>query len=146
MLSEKPVTRISGVITLMNRLRRKSSAADHAERPHDRDGRSEHRDQRQRQPAEEQERDRHADQEAEAVVDEPVALDRVADLELHDRRAGQLHAKARARERLLGGFLDAADDRPGALLLDRLAVERDDDQRQRAVVGQELALDDLVLA
>ncbi len=41
---------------------------------------------------------------------------------------------------------DAADDLLGALLLHRLAVERDDGQRQLAVGRQELALDDVVVA
>ena len=90
MLSEKLITMISGVITLRNMLRRKSSqpSTPSASRMAVSGGPAaiDH----ERHPAEEHDGDQAACQEPDGVVDQPVALDRVADLELHDRHAGQL--------------------------------------------------------
>ena len=60
----------------------------------------------------------------------PVSCDREA-----DRSSSSLVARC---------LLMLADDDLGGLLLHGLAVERDDGQRQLAVVGEELALDDVV--
>ena len=49
-----------------------------------------------------------------------------------------------AFESFVDRAVDLADDDAGGLLLHGLAVERDDDHRELAVVGQELALDDVV--
>ncbi len=80
----------------------------------------------------------------EAVVEQLVALDRVADLELHDGRAGQVRLEARAGEFLGEQRVDAADYLLGALLLHELAIERQHRQCQLAIIGQELAGDDVV--
>ena len=49
-----------------------------------------------------------------------------------------------AGERPCRTVVDVADDVARGLLAHDLAVERDDDQRQLAVVGKELAFDDVV--
>ena len=59
--------------------------AETAEREHDRDDRRERGDNHERYLAEEDDRDDAARQDAEDVVGQPVALDRVADFELHHR-------------------------------------------------------------
>ena len=101
-------------------------------------------DHHQRDAPEEDDRDQRAEEQAETVVDELVALDRVADLELHHRGAGELGREAGALEQIVHGGVDLADDDARRLLVHDLAVERDDDERELAVVGQELALDDVV--
>ena len=118
--------------------------AEHAERPEYGNDWARDRDQRQRHPAEEEIGHAHAGHEPEAVVDEPVALHRILDLELHHRRAGELECQPRALKLLVDGILDAADYGPRRLLLHHGAIERDDDERELTVVGEELALDDIV--
>ena len=118
--------------------------AEQPERPQHREHRRQRRDQHQRDAPEEERGDGGSEQEPETVVGQLVALDRVPDLELHHRRAGELCHEAGALEILLRRLLDAADHGLGRLLGDHGPVERDDDQRQLAVVGQELALDDIV--
>src|SRR5690606_17094999 len=120
--------------------------ADHTQRPQDSDDRTKDGDEGQRYTPEEQEGDERADKEAEAVVDVAVALDGISDLQLHHRRAGELHRQPGAFERLLGRLQNAADDRLGPALQDEIALERHDDQRKLAVVGQELAFYDIIRA
>ena len=96
--SEKLITMISGVITLRNMLRLEIEPAERAERQQDRDQRRARRDDHERDAAEEQDRDQAAGEEADGVVDEPVALDRVADFELHHRHAGELAGQPGAVE------------------------------------------------
>ena len=88
------MTMMSGVITFRNMLRRKSSQPSVPSDQQDRDQRRRRRDDHERDAAEEQDGDQAAGDEADGVVDEPVALDGVADLELHDRHAGKLAAAA----------------------------------------------------
>ena len=71
--------------------------AERAERQQDRDQRRRRRDDHERHAAEEQDRDQAAGDEADGVVEQPVALDGVADLELHDRHAGELRRSGRCR-------------------------------------------------
>jgi hypothetical protein len=118
--------------------------AEEAQRPqHRQDGRQRCQ-QHQRYTLEEDDGDDGAEQQAQAVVDDLVALHSVADLELHHRRAGQMRLEAGAGQLLAQQRVDAADDLLGALLLYRGAVEGKHRQRQLAVVGQELARHDLV--
>ena len=119
-------------------------AAEDTERPQDCRRRADHGEQRQRYAAEEEIGNDGAEQEAEPVVDEAVALDGIADLELHDRSTGELDLEAGPREPLLRRLEDAADHRFGAALLDELAIERDHRERERAIVGKEFSGDDLV--
>ena len=138
---------MSGVITLRNMLRRKSSqpSAPSANRIAISGGAG--RDDHERHAPEEQDRDQAAGDEADGVVDQPVALDRVADLELHHRHAGELGGQPGAGEILRHRLADFADDsRCRPLPLDDGGIERQDDQRERAVLRQELAADDLVAA
>jgi hypothetical protein len=123
-----------------------SQPAQQAQRPQHREHRRQRRQQHQRHALEEDHGDGGAEQQAQAVVDDLVALHRVADLELHDRRTRQVRLEANGRQLLLQLLADAADDRLGSLFRYRLAVERDDGQRQLAVRGEELALDDVVVA
>ena len=95
MLSEKPITMMSGVMTLRNRLRRKPIQPKQPERPRNRQHGRQRRNQHQRHAPEEDRGDQSAEQQAQTVVDDLVALDRVADLELHDGRAGELRRAAR---------------------------------------------------
>ncbi len=98
MLSEKLITMISGVITLRNMLSRKSSqpSAPSANRmaTQRRPGGDDH----EGDAPEEQDGDEAAGDEAGDVVDQPVALDRGADLKLHDRNAGEFGLEAGAGE------------------------------------------------
>ncbi len=100
--------------------------------------------QHQRHAAEEDDGNDGAEQQTKAVVENLVALDGVADLQLHDRRAGHLGRQPRALQLLVDRGIDLADDHLGGLLLHHLAVERDDDHRQLAVVGEEFSFDDVV--
>ena len=144
MLSEKLMTMMSGVITLRNMLRRKSSqpSAPSASRMAMSGGAG--RDDHERHAPEEHDGDQAAGGEADGVVDQPVALDRVADLELHDRHAGKLSGQPGIGQVLADGLADLADDVAQAVALDDARIERQHDQRQLAVHRQELAADDLV--
>ena len=135
---------MSGVITLRNMLRLKSGPAETAEREQDRDDRRERRDDHERYLAEEDDRDDAAGQNAEDVVGQPVALDRVADLELHDRNAGQLRVEPAAGEIVGHDLPDIGDHLGEAVAGDDRRFERQHHQRQRAVLGQQLAANDLV--
>ena len=84
--------------------------AERAERQQDRDQRRSGRDDHEGDAAEEDDGDQAARRETDGVVDEPVALHRIADLELHDRHARQLRRKARAFEVEIDGVADLADD------------------------------------
>ena len=101
MLSAKPITMTSGVMTLRNRLRRKPSQPKQTERPQHRQHRRQRRQQHQRNALEEDHGDGGAEQQPEAVVDELIALHRVADLELHDRRTRQVRLEADGIQLLL---------------------------------------------
>ena len=118
--------------------------AEDAERPDHRQQRRQRRHQHQGYAAEEDDGDDGAEQEPEAVVEELIALDGVADLQLHHWRAGHLGDQPRILQLLVDHGVDLADNDPGGLLLHDLAIEGDDDHRQLAVVGKELALDDVV--
>ena len=125
-------------------MRLKLRPAEAAERKQDRDQRRERRHDHERYLAEEDDGDDAAGQDAEDVVGQPVALDRVADFELHHRNAGQFRVEPAAREIVFHQLADIAD-RPGELVAgNHLGLERQHDQRQRAVFGQQLAADDLV--
>ena len=81
--------------------------------------------------AEEDDGDQAAGGEAEGVVDQPVALHRVADLELHDRHAGELPGELRAAEVERHRLADLADERRSAPRLPAIVrLERQHDQRQ----------------
>ena len=126
---------MSGVITLRNMLSRKSSqpSAPSASRMASSGGAAAmimKETRRKNRMAMRQPREK-----AERVVDDAVALDRVADLELHDRHAGELGRQVRSRR----------DPRPSScgfrrrrrrslLLVDDFGIERQHDQRQLAVV------------
>ena len=121
MESEKLITMMSGVITFRNMLRRKSSQPSAPSDEQDRDQRRRRRDDHERHAAEEDDGDQAAGGEADGVVDQPVALDRVADLELHHRHAGELGASAPVPSRSIGHRLaDLADDVVQAAALRRL--------------------------
>ena len=100
MLSAKPITMTSGVMTLRNRLSLKPSQPEQAQRPQHGQHRRQRRQQHQRHALEEDDGDDGAEQQAQAVVDDLVALHRVADLELHHRRAGQVRLEAGAGQLL----------------------------------------------
>ena len=142
--SEKLMTMISGVITLRNMLRLKSRPAENAERQQNGEQRRERRHDHERYLAEEQDRDQASRQDAGDVVDQAVALDRVADLELHDRDARQFLAEPGIGE--IGGhdLADFADRLFQSVVADNRRLQREHDQRQRAVFRQQLAADDLV--
>ncbi len=119
---------------------------ERTERPHHRQDRRQHRHHHEGKAAKEHHRDHGAEDETKTVVDEAVAFDGVADFELHHRRASELDDKAGRLEGGLSGLPDALDDGLRSLPLHRRAVERQNDHGERAIVGQELAGDDLVLA
>ena len=95
MESEKPSTMISGIMTFRNRFSLKpsqpNSPSDQMMAMTGGSAAISH----QREAPEEGVGDDRAEQEAERVVEVAVALDRVPDLELHHRRAGELHLERR---------------------------------------------------
>jgi hypothetical protein len=66
----------------------------------------------ERRPAEEDDRDQAADRESERVVNQPVALDRIADLELHHRHARELGFQTGAFQMRFYFLADRRDRRP----------------------------------
>ena len=142
--SEKLITMISGVITLRNMLRLKSRPAKDAERQQNGEQRRERRHDHERHLAEEQDRDQASRQDAGNVVDQAVAFDRVADFELHDRNARQVLAQPGIGEIRGHDFADFADGFFQPVVADNRRLQREHDQRQRAVFRQQLAADDLV--
>src|SRR6202035_830637 len=118
--------------------------SEDAERQHDRDDRRERGDDHERYLAEEDDRDDAAGQNTEDVVGQPVALDRVADFELHDGNARQLSLQPAVRKVFGHQLANIADYLAELVAGDDLGFERQHDQRQGAVFGQQLAADDLV--
>ena len=118
--------------------------ADCTERPQNGDRRTSNGNQRQGDATEEQVGDDEADEEAQAIVDQAVALHGIADLELHDRGAGQFGVETTPVQLVVDDLLNAADDFSRPFLDDKLAIERDDHQRQFTVVRQEFAGNDVV--
>ena len=125
-------------------MRLKSRPAEDAERQQDGEQRRERRHDHERHFAEEQDRDQAPRQDTGDVVDQAVALDRVADLELHDRDARQLSGEPGIGEIRGHDLADFVDRLFQAIVADDRRLQRKHDQRQRAVFGQELAADDLV--
>ena len=120
--------------------------AEQPERPDDGDDGRQRGNEHQRQSPEEGVGDDRAEQEAEHIVLEAVALDGIPDLELHHRSARELHLEPGVLQLLGGGIVDLLHHRVQPLLRDDFAVESQQNECQRAVVGEELALDDLVVA
>ena len=100
-------------------------------------------DDHERHAAEEQDGNQAAGDKSKRVIDQPIALDRVAGLELHHRDAGQLAVQAGARQMLVDGFADVADH-AGKLIPGRRRVEREHDQGELAVLRQQFAANDFV--
>jgi hypothetical protein len=71
-------------------------------------------------------------------------IDRIAYLELHHRHAGELRRQPGGAEIVLHRLADLGDRGVEALATDDLGIEREHHQRQRAVLRQQLAADDLV--
>ena len=65
----------------------------------------------------------------------PVALDGVADFELHDRHAGKFRREAGPGKILVHRLADVVDGGSQFVAVDDGGIERQDDQRQSAVVG-----------
>ena len=144
MLSEKLITMMSGVITLRNMLRRKPShpsapSAKTIARSGGAGG-----DQHQRQAAEEKSRDRASERETDGVVEDTVALEGVADFELHDRHARQLRREAGPLQVFLHRPADVVHNRLELAAVDDGGFERKDRDGEPAVVREQLAADDLV--
>ena len=118
--------------------------AEHAERQQNGEQRRRRGDDHEGDAAEEQDGDEAAAKKAERVVDDAVALDRVADFELHHRHAGQLGREAGAGEILVHRLADFADDIAQLVALDDGGVERQHDQGQLAVEREQLAAQDFV--
>ena len=78
--------------------------AERAERQQNGGERRRGGDDHERYAAEEQDRDQAAGDKAKRVIDQPVALDRVAGLQLHHRDAGQFAAQTGARQMLVDGL------------------------------------------
>ena len=103
------------------------------------------RDDHERQAAEEKDRDQAAGNKADSIVDQPVPLDRIADLELHHGDAGKLGFQILPGEIVRHRLADFADDLAQFAALDDGWVEREDDEGKLAVCRQELAADDLIV-
>ena len=128
MLSEKLITMISGVITFRNMLRRKSSQPSVPSANNIAISGGAGRDDHERHAPEKQDRDQAAGDEADGIVNQPVALDGVADLELHHGNAGKLGFQVRAREILRHRLADFADDTAQPIALGDGWIEREHDQ------------------
>jgi hypothetical protein len=118
--------------------------AEPAERQQDRDDRRKRRNHHERDLAEEDDRDDAAGQDAEDIVGQPIALDRVADLELHYGHTGKLGVEPAAGEIIGHDLAHLADHLAEIVRGNHLRLQRQHDQRQRAVLGQQLAANDLV--
>ena len=73
-----------------------------------------------------------------------VALQRVADFDPHHRNAGQLRLQAGTLQILVHRAADIGDDLRELRAVRHAGVERQHDQRQIALFGQQLAPDQLV--
>ncbi len=81
---------------------------------------------------------------AQGIVNQPVALDRVADLELHYRHAGELRGKPELAISSAAVFRISPDQTAQAVAFDNFRIEREDDLRQLPVQRQQLAADNLI--
>ena len=120
--------------------------AEQSERPDNGDDWRQRGDDHQREAPEKGIGDDRAEQESQQIVLEAIALHGVADLKLHHRRAGELHLQPGGPQFALRGVVDLLDHMVQPVALDDLAVERKQDEGEGAVVGEKLALDDLVVA
>ena len=146
MLSEKLITMISGVITFRNMLSSKPSqpsapsdsrmASQRRRRRHDHEG----------DAAEEQDGDGAAGEQAERIVDDAVALQRLADFELHHRHAGQLRRNGRrpCRSSAMVWRMSRWRGRACAPSDDSRARSDSTTSARSPVVGQQLAADQLI--
>ncbi len=119
--------------------------AERTESQQDRNHRRECRRDHERYLAEEDDGDDTAGEDAKNIVGEPIPLDRVADLKLHHRHAGELHVEPGVAEVLLHQVADVGNGLGQLVGSDHLRIEREHDQRQGAVFRQQLAADDLVV-
>ena len=106
--------------------------------------RRERRDDHERYLAEEHDRDDAAGQDAERRCRSARRVDRVADFELHDRNAGQFLLSPLSARSVGHDLADFADHLGQLVVADDRGLQRQHDQRQRAVFRQQLAADDLV--
>src|ERR1700688_65775 len=136
MLSEKLITMISGVMTLRNMLRRKSNqpSAPSASTMAISGG-----------PApmimnDSRRKNRMAISapaaKPNALLDQPIALHRIADLKLHHRHPGEARRQPCTGEVVVDCLLNLADDVAQATAGDDLRIKREHDQRQPAVLRQ----------
>ena len=110
----------------------------------DRKQRGRRGDNHERHASEESHRDQATCCEAECIVDDPIALQRVPDLELHDRDPGQACLQARAGQVIMSRLPYLVDDAGELRALYGIGVQRKDDQGQGAVLGQQLVTKNLV--
>jgi hypothetical protein len=122
----------------------KAEPAQSAEREDDGEQRRPGRDDHEGHTPEEQDRDHAAGDEADCIIDEPVALDGIADLELHHRHAGQFRREASAFQILRHALTDIADHAVEFRALHDVRVERQNDEGQSAVVREQLAADEVI--
>src|SRR6185436_5565127 len=118
--------------------------AKHAERHQNGQKRWRRRNDHERWTPEEDDRDHAADRKTERVVDQSVALDRIADLQLHHWYARALGLQTAAFQIRFHRLTDRPDRRPQFVGRRRRRLECEHHQRKLAVVRQHLALDDLV--
>src|SRR5437762_6568169 len=115
-----------------------------AEREQNRDHRREGSDNHEGYLAEEDDGDDAAGQNSQDVVSQSIALDGVANFQLHYRNAREFGIEAASRKIVSHQLANFADRRAKFVACDNFGFERQNDQRQRAVFGQQLAADDLV--
>src|ERR1019366_2552323 len=146
MLSEKLITMIhdEGWHHVEEHVEAEIQPAERAEREYNGDQRRTGRDDHERNAAEEENCDEAAGGESGYVVDQPIALDRIADLELHDWNAGKLCVETETREILAQCFANFADSAAQPVASDEGWVERENGQGELAVFRQKLAADDLI--
>ncbi len=119
--------------------------AERAQRPQQADGRRGGGDQHERDAAEEEAGDEAAGDEADGVINDAIALDGVADLELHHRNAGKTPLDLGALKIEIDGLANLGNNIGEATALDDIGLQRQDNQRQRTILGEKLAADDVVV-
>ena len=122
----------------------KAQPAERAEHQDDGDQRRAGGHDHERDAPEESDGDQASGAKAEGIVDHPVALDRVADFELHHRHAGQLAGQPGIGQIPGDGLADFVNDVAQAVAGNDRRIKRQHGQRQLPVQRQELAADDLV--
>ena len=118
--------------------------AERAESQQDRHQWRAGRDDHERYAAEEQDRDQAADRKTKRIVDQPVALDRVANLELHHGHAREIGSQAGTGEMFLQLVANIANDGRQPAGTGRIRLQGKHHQGQLAIWRQHFVANDFI--